>query len=218
MEYSVIIVAGGEGLRMKSQIPKQFIEINNVPIIVHTINKFRKFDSNIEVIVSLNQDYTALWREIIKKFNLINIITVSGGKTRYNSVQNGINSLTKKGIVAIHDSVRPLVSIETITNCFEMAKQYGNAIPYYDLNESLRIENNRHFEIIDRNKIKTIQTPQVFNYTQLSNSYNKPYSELFTDDASVVEKSGFKLNFIKGNKENIKITEPIDLIIAKELL
>lgn len=219
MKKSVIIVAGGVGNRMNNQLPKQFIEINNLPIIVYTINKFLKYNNKIEIVLVINPEFIEPWHEIEKKHNLsLKYKLAFGGKTRFESVKNGLEKITENNIVAIHDSVRPCVSIDTIERCFKIAQKLGNAIPVTNVNDSVRIISGIESKHFDRNLLKLVQTPQTFNYDIITKAYKQKYSEKFTDDASVVENLGIKINLVEGNKENIKITEKLDLLIAETLL
>ena len=217
--YAVIIVAGGTGSRMNNELPKQLIEINNKPVIVYSIEKFLFFNKNIQVIISLHKDYFELFEKIKTQHHLKNIQIVQGGDTRYQSVKNALNVLNKNiTIVGVHDAARPLVSLQTIEKTFTDAEQYGAAIPVIDMNESLREVTNNESKAVDRSKFKIIQTPQCFKKDVLLNAYNISYNPLFTDDASMVEKNGHTIFLTEGNKENIKITYPQDLILAELLL
>ncbi|MDO9634949.1 MAG: 2-C-methyl-D-erythritol 4-phosphate cytidylyltransferase [Paludibacter sp.] len=216
---TVIIVAGGKGERMQTEIPKQFIEINSKPILMHTIGVFVKYNNKIDVIVVLPETQFENWRGLCKKHAFkIKHRVVRGGLTRFDSVKNGLNHAGNAGLIAVHDGVRPLVSIRTIQLCFDEAKNKGAAIPVIEAVESLRqIDENKSFSV-DRTKFKMVQTPQVFDAKILKKAYTQEYSPLFTDDAAVVESSGIKINLVEGNCENIKITTPFDLKMAEMLL
>ncbi len=217
--YAVIIVAGGTGSRMNNDLQKQLIEITNKPIIVYSIEKFISINKNIQVIISLHSDYFDLFEKIKSCFNLKNIQVVQGGSTRYQSVKNALTALNGNvTIVGVHDAARPLVSLQTIKKTFADAQQHGAAIPVIDVNESLREVNENNSKAVDRSKFKIVQTPQCFKKEILLSAYNMPYNLLFTDDASVVEKNGHAIFLTQGNKENIKITYPQDLVLAKLLL
>jgi len=218
-KLNIIIVAGGIGSRMGKNIPKQFLEINGKPIIFHTIEQFLKFDSSIEFVISLHPNYLDFWKELLVKhsFNFNHKIAL-GGEERFYSVKNALDLISDNCIVGIHDSVRPFVSQTTIKNCLETANKNGSAIPVIDSINSLRIVNQNGNKIIDRESIKIIQTPQLFNSKLIKLAYKKPYLRKFTDDASVYESAGNKIFLAKGNVENIKITSPMDLIIGKEFL
>ncbi|MEN8119789.1 MAG: 2-C-methyl-D-erythritol 4-phosphate cytidylyltransferase [Bacteroidota bacterium] len=219
MMNSVIIVAGGSGSRFKSEIPKQFIELNGKPILMHSITAFYKYQENIEIIVVLPEHQVDYWHSLCKKHNFkIKHKVENGGKTRFESVKNGLDTVkNSQNLIAIHDGVRPLVSENTIERCFREAEISGNAIPAILSVDSVRqvsIETNFP---IDRSKLRLIQTPQVFKIDILKKAYRQKYKNSFTDDASVVEAMCEKINLVEGNRENIKITNKIDLVIAKAL-
>ncbi len=218
MQKSVIIVAGGTGSRMKSEIPKQFLEISGKPIVMHTIEKFYFFDPLINIILVLPAAHVSLWYRLVEKYHFsIPVQLANGGENRFQSVKNGLE-LVEEGIVGIHDAVRPLVSPDTIKRAFETALIKGNAIPSIQLNDSLRIVDNAGNNPLERSKVRIIQTPQCFKVSLLKIAYLHEYDACFTDDASVLEKSGEKINLVEGNPENIKITHPIDIKIAEALL
>jgi 2-C-methyl-D-erythritol 4-phosphate cytidylyltransferase len=213
-----IIVAGGKGVRMNSDIPKQFIEIQGKPVLMHTIEVFHRFDDTMQLILVLPEVQIGFWKELCKKhnFTLIHQI-VSGGKTRFNSVKNGLGFIETPSLVAIHDGVRPLVSIETISSCFEAAEKFDAVVPVFDLVESIRQITENGSQTVDRNAYKLVQTPQVFDAELLKKAYEQDFSDIFTDDASVVEATGTKVHLVEGNRENIKITTEFDLIIAESI-
>lgn len=218
MKRFVIIVAGGSGQRMKSSIPKQFLAINNEIILMMSINSFYLFDQSIEIIVALPENQISIWKELCLKHNfIVKHSIVAGGQTRYHSVKNALVNVNTEGIVAIHDGVRPLVSYETIERVFKKASLSENAVPYIDLVDSIRYVDSVTNHPVDREKYKLIQTPQCFKVNLVKKAYEQPWEESFTDDASVVEKLGNKINLIKGNRENIKITSQVDLKIAEVL-
>lgn len=214
-----IIVAGGSGQRMKSIIPKQFLLINSLPILMHTINRFYNFDKQQTLILVLPVTQLDYWEDLCLKFKFTtpHIIAI-GGETRFESVKNGLKLVNEEGIVAVHDGVRPLVSNETILRCFNKAIELGNAIPVVDMDESIRLITDSESVSVPREYYKKVQTPQVFKSEIIKKAYNREFSPLFTDDASVVENTGVKINLVEGNVENIKITHSFDLIIANELL
>lgn len=218
MKYA-IIVAGGSGTRMKSEIPKQFIDLCGRPVLMHTLETFHAYDSTIRLVLVLPPDHIAVWNELCKKHSFdIRHETVAGGETRFHSVKNGLEAVPEEGFVAVHDGVRPMVSFQTLTNCFNMAALHGNAIPVIPFNETVRQVQDDNSKCIDRTALRLVQTPQIFSVTLLKEAYKQPYSSLFTDDASVAENSGSKIHMVDGNRENIKITEPFDLIIAEAFL
>jgi len=214
-----IIVAGGSGLRMGAEIPKQFIVIGGKPVLMHTLSLFHLFDPNINLILVLPSTQFDYWQQLCAKhhFVLPHQIT-SGGNTRFESVKNGLALVDDASLIAIHDGVRPFVSQATLQRCFDTAQKLGNAIPVLDAFESVRILKDDSSQAIDRNTVKMVQTPQVFKADLLQQAYKQAFSTLFTDDASVVEALAYKINLVEGNRENIKITTPHDLILAEVFL
>jgi 2-C-methyl-D-erythritol 4-phosphate cytidylyltransferase len=219
MKKFVIIVAGGSGSRMGSEIPKQFLELCGKPVLMHTIQIFQDFDPESKIILVLPKDQQPLWTGLCLKhsFSLQHQV-VSGGKTRFLSVLNGLSQIEDEGIVFIHDGVRPLVSRETLDRCLETAQKYGNAVPVLPVNESLRKQEDDQNISVDRSQYFSVQTPQTFRSEQILEAYKQDFDPAFTDDASVAEKAGFSIQMVEGNRENIKITLPIDLIVAEALL
>lgn len=219
MNSYAIIVAGGSGERMKSDIPKQFIEIAGKPVLMHTIEKFRLYDNSIEIIVVLPEKLMGYWNGLREKYSFsIPHKTAGGGATRFHSVRNGLELITGAGLVAVHDGVRPLVSIDTIGRCFETAARLGNAIPVISPSDSLRMISGKGNKPLDRTGIKLVQTPQVFHTDLIKKAFLQDYRPEFTDDAMVLERTGECINLVEGNRENIKITAPEDLIIAESLM
>lgn len=218
MSKAVIIVAGGTGSRMKQNMPKQFLEIHEKPIIIHTIERFLSWDKNLHVIAVVHKDYFTHWNELaLSYFSEAHISSCVGGETRFHSVKNGLELVADEQIVAVHDAARPLVSSEVIESCFKKAEN-GAAIPTIPVFESMREVTENGSSHVDRNQYVLVQTPQCFQREILLRAYELPYRKEFTDDASVVEAAGEKVNLVSGNRENIKITEPADLAIAKALL
>ncbi len=219
MQLYVVIVAGGSGTRMGAEIPKQFLELAGRPVLMHTIERFKAFDESIEIITVLPDNQLRHWIELQEKysFNIPQTI-VKGGSARFFSVRNGLKFVTAPSLVAIHDGVRPFVSIDTIRRCFKTAEELGNAVPVVSPAESLRILTENGNEPVNRLSVKQIQTPQVFDARLIKDAYSQNYSNEFTDDATVLEKTGLKINLIDGNLENIKITNPTDLLISSALL
>jgi len=216
---TAIIVAGGKGARMQSEIPKQFINICGKPVLMHTLEVFHRYDSSIQLILVLPIDQFEYWKSLCEKyfFNLKHLV-VAGGKNRFLSVKNGLEAIKVHSLVAIHDGVRPLVSENTITNCFDEAAIYGSAIPVVDLVDSIRQLTEKGSQSVDRTVFKLVQTPQVFDSEILKKAYDQDFSSLFTDDATVVEATGTIIRLVEGNIENIKITSRMDLEIAQCLL
>jgi 2-C-methyl-D-erythritol 4-phosphate cytidylyltransferase len=219
MDLYVVIVAGGSGKRMGANIPKQFLELAGRPVLMHTIERFKSFDSSIEIITVLPENQLRFWIDLQKKHSFtVPHTLVKGGSNRFLSVRNGLKFVNIPGLVAIHDGVRPFVSIDTIKICFDTAEKFGNAIPSVSPAESLRIITEQGSLPVNRLHVKQIQTPQVFKAELIKNAYLQEYRPEFTDDATVLEKTGEKINLIEGNRENIKITNPEDLIISAALL
>lgn len=219
MNHYVIIVAGGSGKRMGSELPKQFIEINEKPIIFHTIERFLAFSSSIHFVIALHQDYQNLFEKYYKQLNHSFAYEFSeSGKERFNTVKNALEKVSG-GVVGIHDAVRPFVSIVTIKNCLEELKNTSGVVPVIDLVNSIRQVNEDGTSIaLDRSNYKLVQTPQYFDVTLIKEAYRVDFSSKFTDDASVFEHVGNKISVVNGNEENIKITTPKDLILAEYFL
>jgi len=219
MKKYIIIVAGGTGSRMKSDVPKQFILLRGKPILMRTIERFTHSFPDIQIIVVLNAQYRNEWKSLCEKhqFTIEHTIT-EGGQTRFHSVKNGLALVPDNCVVGVHDAARPLVSYNTIINAFNTAEETGNATPAVPLTESIRFIENGENKAVDRNKYSIIQTPQCFHSSDLRQAFMQEYQSTFTDDASVLESTGKKINLIEGNKENIKITSPQDLMLAELIL
>jgi 2-C-methyl-D-erythritol 4-phosphate cytidylyltransferase len=218
MKKFALIVAGGSGSRMGSQIPKQFHEMNKMPVLMHTIMRFYKYDKNCELIVVLPEKQIPYWTELCQTYSFkIQHQVVAGGATRFHSVQNGLNKISGDGIVFIHDGVRPLVSHETLERCELGAFSNGAAIPVQPMNESLRYFDGNINKAVNRDHYFSVQTPQTFQVQLIKEAYRQEYIPEFTDDASVIEKTGRPVSIVEGNRENIKITHPEDLPIAELL-
>lgn len=212
---SVVIVAGGKGTRMGASTPKQFLLLNGLPILMHTIQAFLRWDKDAEIVLVLPKTEQEQWNELVEKYNFTPQLTLTtGGATRFDSVYNGLQKTTGD-IIAIHDGVRPLVSSATIQNCFDAAIAFGNGIPCIPINDSIRKTKGEENQMVNRAHYFRIQTPQVFQRSIILNGFKQPYSDAFTDDASVIEKAGEKIHLVEGNEENIKITRPSDLKIAE---
>ncbi len=219
MDLYVVIVAGGSGKRMGMDTPKQFLELAGRPVLMHTIERFRKFSETIEIITVLPENQLRYWTDLQKKYSFdVPHTLVKGGAKRFISVRNGLEFVNTPGLVAIHDGVRPLVRLETIQRCFEMAEKFGNAIPVISPADSLRFEDEESSIPVNRMKVKQVQTPQVFDAAKIKLAYLQDFDPAFTDDATVLEKTGEKIHLVEGNRENIKITNPEDLFIAQTLL
>ncbi|MBM3435212.1 MAG: 2-C-methyl-D-erythritol 4-phosphate cytidylyltransferase [Bacteroidetes bacterium] len=219
MTNYIIIVAGGSGSRMQADIPKQFLNISGKPVLFHTIGRIFEFNSQLSVILVLPETHIDYWKSMIRKnnFNIPHQIS-KGGETRYHSVKNGLSLIEDAGLVAIHDGVRPLVSKDTLQRVFQKAEKEGTAIPVVRMTESLRRVTNDNSVIVDRNSLRIVQTPQCFQSEIIKKAYQQDYREEFTDDASLVENLGIKINLVEGNPENIKITRPADLKFAEAFL
>lgn len=216
---SVVIVAGGKGLRMGTDIPKQFLPVKGLPVLMRTINAFRRYDKDIEVVLVLPREQQEYWKELCLRHGFAQQHTVAdGGETRYHSVRNGLSVLKGNGLVAVHDGVRPFVSQEVIARCFEAAARHKAVIPVMPAIETIRHKLPDGKSVtVDRNEYCMVQTPQVFDAATLIEAYRQDYSPSFTDDASVVEAAGTEVFLVEGNRENIKITTPFDLRISEVL-
>ena len=212
MKKWAIIVAGGKGLRMGSDIPKQFLKIAGKPIIALTIEKFLQMDQHIQVIVVTPQDHRELWDQIQSAhFPHESIVRVNGGKTRFESVRNGLDTIHEEGIVAIHDAVRPYVTAEIIMNCYDSAEKQGSGVAAVPLKDSIR--EIAHHKNVSRSRadFRLVQTPQTFRLSEIKDAFAQAPHTDFTDDASVYEAAGYDVKLIEGSYENSKITTPGDL-------
>lgn len=219
MKKYAIIVAGGKGERMQQDMPKQFICLGNKPILMHTLAGFYKFDSSIELILVLPQAQFEFWNELCVKHKFeIPYQLTAGGATRFHSVSNGLALVPNDCLVGVHDGVRPFVSVETLKRCYTAAETLKAVIPVVDAVDSIRFIDEKGNNAVDRSKYKMVQTPQVFHSDLLKKAFTQTYSPLFTDDASVVEGIGEHVNIVEGNRENIKITTPYDLLIGEAIL
>ncbi|MFY0689576.1 MAG: 2-C-methyl-D-erythritol 4-phosphate cytidylyltransferase [Cyclobacteriaceae bacterium] len=216
MQRYAVLVAGGKGTRMESNLPKQYIKVNGKPILVHTIEKFLKADREIKLVLVLPTDSIDYWETIKAEFcRDIDIVVVSGGLSRFQSVKNGLDSIGEnEAIVAIHDAVRPCIPTEIILESFVKAETEGSAVVAVSLKESLRKISHGNSVACDRNQYKLIQTPQTFDIKLLRNAFEQTESVKFTDDATVVESAGYTITLIDGSYENIKVTTPEDLRVA----
>lgn len=215
----VIVVAGGSGVRMGSDIPKQFMLLGNRPVLMHSINVF--FKAGIEkIILVIPVQYIEYWKSLCNEYSFdVPHKIVQGGLFRSESVKNGLDAITENdAIVAVHDGVRPFVSPETIVKGYEIAERDGTAVPYLDITDSLRAIEGTSSMNVERDKYKAVQTPQCFNLSLLKKAYNKLKQPAFSDDASLVEMLDVPITLYKGNRENIKITTPFDLLVAEAIL
>jgi len=211
MRKYALIVAAGHGQRMQRNIPKQFLEIDTIPIIVLTINQFLKYDDSIKLVVVLPKDQMETWT-LIKEIHFEGqpITTTTGGDTRTQSVRFGLACILDEGLVAIHDAVRPFVSLQTIEDSFNSAKEYGSGIAVVPLKDSIRKISNKKSKAQRRNEFRLVQTPQTFRISEIKAAYKKIKID-HTDDASLYEASGYDVHLIVGSYNNIKITTPEDL-------
>lgn len=220
MDY-VVIVAGGKGLRMGASIPKQFLPVNGLPILMRTIKRFREYDDTLKIILVLPEEQHEYWNELCRNYHFTGVHTVvMGGETRFHSVKNGLAAIPDdaEGVVGVHDGVRPFPSVEVIKACYEAARTAKAVIPVVPVVETLRhVEPDGSSETVSRADYRLVQTPQTFDIQLLKRAYAQPYNDSFTDDASVVESYGHAITLIEGNRENIKITTPIDLRVARIL-
>lgn len=227
MKPYVIIVAGGKGLRMGSDLPKQFIPVKGRPLLMHTVEKFGDWNPNAEIVLVLPADHQPYWKMLCREIGCqVEHRIVAGGETRFHSVRNGLEAIrgeieqdAENVLIAVHDGVRPFVSTKVITACFEQASIKGAVVPVLPVVDSLReVDAQGKSKAVDRSRYYAVHTPQAFRADLLLRAYSQDYSPLFTDDASVVEATGVPVSTVPSNPENIKITTPLDLVIAKALL
>jgi len=219
MKYYAVIVAGGSGNRMQTETPKQFLLLKNLPVLMHTIKAFAQSNTQPKIIVVLHVDQHNYWNRLCQEFNFnIPHQVVAGGTERFYSVKNAISIIEEESFVAIHDAVRPLVSTELIDSCFKQAALSGNVIAAVQSSDSIRMLKNNKTSALQRDEIYLVQTPQTFKLEILRESYEQRFESHFTDDASVVESIGQSINIVEGERNNIKITYPIDLELAELLL
>lgn len=219
MTNCCIIVAGGNGSRMGTELPKQFLLIAGIPVLMHTIRNFYDFDPSLQLVMVLPEAEIINWTKLCDQYKFsIPHQVIAGGDSRFQSVKNGLSLVSKCNLIAIHDGVRPLVSHETVARCFDCADHNGAAIPVLPVNESLREGTMDESVPVDRSRFYLVQTPQIFKASIIQDSYNQSYIPEFTDDASVVEHSGTAVQMVLGNRENIKITFPEDIEIAELFL
>lgn len=214
---SVIIVAGGKGLRAGGDIPKQFQIINNKPLLMHTIETFYHFDNQIKIVIVLPDEFKNYWSELLQEYNfVIAHQVINGGETRFHSVRNGLSIIDEDHIVAIHDAARPFVPKEVIERCFQESENFNcGIIPVIEEVNSIRIVSGYESKPFDRAQIRIVQTPQVFPAELLKNAYNAPYQESFTDDATVAELDGIQIKLTEGSAMNFKITTSFDIKLAE---
>jgi len=219
MKKVAVIVAGGSGTRMNNKLPKQFLLLKGKPVLYYTINTFLLSYTDLKIILVLPEEYIAAGQEIIDAFfDYKRIQITTGGRTRFHSVQNGLSLIDDECMVFVHDGVRCLLTTDLVHRCYEAAIDLGSAIPVVDCKDSVRIIKGEENEAIDRTKIKLVQTPQTFHSKILLPAFKIDYKDKFTDEASVVEAFGLKVNLVEGEDNNIKITKAVDIIMAEEIL
>ncbi len=214
-----LIVAGGKGTRIKSNLPKQFLELNGLPILMHTINAFIRYSEHINIILVLPEDDFTLWHELCTKHHFNpSLVLQKGGESRFQSVKNGLDKIEGEGLVAIHDGVRPLVSEDIIGASFRLAAVHQSAVAAVRLKESIRMTDQDNTKAMDRSRFRLVQTPQTFKVSLIRQAYRQKEDASLTDDASVAERAGHVISLFEGSYENIKITTQEDLVVAKALL
>ena len=219
MKKYAIIVAGGMGSRMKVNMPKQFLHLKNKPILFYTLDTFLKSFEELQIILVLPQDYIEAGQEIINEyFNKDRIKITVGGGTRFQSVKNGLQLITEDSIVFVHDGVRCLLSVDLIHRCYQSAVEFGSAIPVINSKDSVRLVLEQGNEALERDRVKLVQTPQTFQSKILLPAFEVDYQDKFTDEATVVEAFGMKVHLVVGEEQNIKITQPIDLLLAEGII
>ena len=220
MKKYAIIVAGGKGLRMGGELPKQFIPVEGRPVLMRTLDTFHACDNSIQIILVLPRDHQPYWQELCHEYQFsVPHRIADGGATRFHSVQNGLALVdAPEALVAVHDGVRPFVAHEVINSCYREAKLHGAVVPVIPVVETVRQLVDQTSVTVSRDAYRLVQTPQTFNAALLRRAYEQPYCDAFTDDASVVEALGAAVQLVEGNRENIKLTTPFDLIVARALL
>lgn len=222
MERYAILVAGGQGLRMGGDVPKQFMLLEGRPVLMRTIDCFRATFPDIHIVVVLPQGQHDHWQDLCREHGLEDVLTTAGGETRFHSVQNGVAAITSEAgeaLVGVHDGVRPFVSLDTLLRCYDQAALCGTAVPVAPVVETLRqVTPDGRSHTVPRGEYRLVQTPQVFRLSLLREAYTQPYEPRFTDDASVVEALGHEVTLVEGNRENIKLTTPADLLLARGIM
>ena len=218
MKKHIIIVAGGKGLRMGGDIPKQFLPVCGKPVLMRTLEAFHSYDASIHIILVLPVSQQDYWKQLCLEYRFeLSHDIADGGETRFHSVRNGLALVKEEGLVGVHDGVRPFVSQKVIARCFEEAAVRKAVIPVIGVVETVRHLKENGSETVPRDQYKLVQTPQVFDVDLLRRAYQQPYVEMFTDDASVVEALGENVALVEGNRENIKLTTPFDMKLAELL-
>ncbi len=219
MNKYAIIVGGGTGTRMGGNLPKQFMLLNAKPVLYYTLKTFFESYDDLQIILVLPLEYTDMGQEIIDAyFDKERVRITAGGNTRFQSVKNGLALVDKEAIIFVHDAVRCLLSKELIHRCYRQAVESGTAIPAVVAKDSIRLVTEEGNEAIDRNKVMLVQTPQTFHSKIILPAFQIDYKDRFTDEATVAESYGIKVSLVEGEENNIKITRPIDLVIAAKIL
>lgn len=215
-----VIVAAGSGKRMGAPLPKQFLPIADKPLVMHTMERLHAFDSEMNLLLVLHPDYMTYWNECVLQHGFkITHSVVAGGEERFHSVKCALNTIADmNAVVGVHDGVRPFVSFETLARCYEQAETSGTAVPVIPVNDSLREVIGVTNRAVERSQFRIVQTPQCFRMDILRSAFHQPYTTAFTDDASVVEAAGYSIHLVEGNRDNVKITTPEDLLRAEWLL
>lgn len=204
---------------MEATLPKQFLLLNGKPLILHSIDTFLKYDPNIQFVIVLPESLQPLWEHICREYGVhIRHKLAFGGPARFHSVKSGLTHIPDHALVAIHDAARPLVTLDVIARVFNIAEKFGNAIPVTETADSVRITDHSTSSPLPRERIKLVQTPQCFRSELLKKAYGKNYTESFTDDATVLEAQGSRLYLTEGHRNNIKVTTPTDLVVAKAII
>ena len=220
MDY-IIIVAGGKGLRMGSDIPKQFLPIGGKPVLMRTLKRFREYSEKLQIILVLPEAQQDYWRQLCEQYHFeVKYLLANGGQTRFHSVQNGLALIpdNAQGVVGVHDGVRPFPSIEVIRDCYDTAREKKAVIPVIPIVETVRHIEGEGSVTVPRGDYRLVQTPQTFDIQLLKAANRQPYNDGFTDDASVVESYGHQITLVEGNRENIKITTPYDITVAEAII
>lgn len=219
MKKYAIIVAGGTGRRLKGDVPKQFMLLNGKPVIQYSLEAFFSFDPSVQIILVIHSDFLSFWEQLCLKHEIsVPHKTTKGGKTRFDSVKNGLKLVADDGLVAVHDAARPVIRPDFIRHLFAEAENRGSAMPGVALTDTIRMIDGDTSHQLDRTFLRAMQTPQVYKVSELKRAYTQPFLPVFTDDASVMQSVGFPLHLTEGRSENIKITNPQDIDLAEVLL
>ncbi|MVN21462.1 2-C-methyl-D-erythritol 4-phosphate cytidylyltransferase [Mucilaginibacter arboris] len=220
MKFFAVIVAGGSGTRMNAQLPKQFMLLAGKPVIMHTITAFSASAEKPEIMVVLNKQQFSFWEQLCAEHQFtVPHTLIAGGNTRFQSVKNAIDTINETSVIAIHDAVRPLISTAIISKAYQQALTEGNSVVAVPSKDSVRWQKaNGVSQNLNRNEVFLVQTPQTFQSEMIKKAYQQEYKEEFTDDASVAESFGIRINLLPGDPDNFKITFPADLLMAELIL